>query len=80
MAFNSLLSELEMIPVTRSCLLDASFCSVNSEMLGFLRNPDRPWYATSAFRLAMLRCCVRSLPAILCVLGSFVEIPPVWET
>ena len=69
MAFDSLLSELEMIPVTRSCLLDASFCSVNPETLGFLRNTDQLWYATSAFRLAMLRCCVRSLPAIVLVLG-----------
>jgi len=55
--------------VIRSFLRDGCFCSVSPGMPGFLRNTDHPWYATSAFRSVMLRCCVHSLPVVAFVLG-----------
>ena len=52
-----------------------SFCLASPGMLGFLRNTDLPRSATSAFRLVMLRCCVRSLPVVVFVLGIICRSP-----
>jgi len=44
-------------------------------MLGSLRNTGRPRFATSAFRLAMLRCCVRSRPGVAFALAIICQSP-----
>ena len=72
-AFGSLWSA--MMPVIGSCPPDVSFSLANPGMLGSLRNTGLPRFATSAFKLAMLRCCVRFLPAVVFVLGIICRSP-----